>query len=102
MRSFDRSPALLRTTFSDIRAVNIQGSTTGAFTVNTSRIKTVMNACVCALHFRETGERIANWEIVFPNLFFRDDTSDEATTGWLQFLSLFRQIPFEVKTTSSP
>jgi hypothetical protein len=101
VRSFEHSPALLRTTFSDIRAVNIQGTETGAFTVDTRRIKTVMKACVCALHFYETGERIRNWEIVLPNLHLPSGSTDEASTAWLQVLSQLRQITFQVKTTAS-
>src|SRR5260370_35875188 len=95
-RSFARSPALLNTTFADIRAVNVQGIMTGAFTMNTERIKTVMKACVCALHFRETGERKPDWEVVSPNLHFGNDTTEVEAATWYQFMSMFRQIPFTV------
>jgi hypothetical protein len=103
MRSFDHSPALLRTTFSDIRPVNIQRMTTGAFTLNVDRIKNVMAACVRALHFRETGERIFEWEIVLPNLHFSSsDTSEAEAAQWRGFLSLFRLIPFSEQATATP
>jgi hypothetical protein len=102
VRSFDHTPALLQKTFSDIRPVNLQGDTVGLFTVDTARITNVMQACVCALHFRETGERIGKWEIVLPNLSFGKDTTEEESTAWLGFVSMFRQIPFQEKTTTSP
>jgi hypothetical protein len=66
LRSLDHSPALLRSTFSDIRPVRFQGTTIGRFTVDTARIESVMSACVCALHFRETGVRKPNWGIILP------------------------------------
>jgi len=62
LRSFDRSPALLHTTFSDIRGVQFRGMQVGAFTVDTERIKTVVKACIRALHFRETGWRARCFE----------------------------------------
>jgi hypothetical protein len=103
MRSFDHTPALLHTTFSDIRPVNIQGMTTGVFTLDVGRIKNVMAACVRALHFRETGERISDWEIVLPNLHFSSkDTTQAEASRWRDFLSLFRLIPFSEQVTGSP
>lgn len=102
VRSFERSPALLRMTFSDIRAVNIQGIETGAFTVDTERIETVMKACANALHFHGTSERITNWEIVLPNLRLPNDATEAASTAWFQVISLFRQMTFQVKPTASP
>jgi hypothetical protein len=102
LRSFDRSPALLHTTFSDIRGVQFRGMQVGAFTVDTERIKTVVKACIRALHFRETGERQADWEIILPNMRFGGDTSEEEAMRWFQFLSLFGQIPFAVRPTNSP
>lgn len=102
MRSFDRSPALMYKTFADIRPVQLQGGTVGAFTVDTARIANVMRACITALHFLETGERASDWEIILPNLTFQGDVSVEESDAWFEFLSLFQQIPFKVQTTSSP
>jgi hypothetical protein len=102
VRSFAHSPGLLNATFADIRAVNVKGMTTGAFTVDTQRINTVMKACVRALHFRETGQRGLDWQVILPNLFYGSDVTDEAANSWLQFLSMFRQMSFAVQPTNSP
>jgi hypothetical protein len=102
IRSFDRSPALLYKTFADIRPVQLQGSTVGAFTVDTARITNVIRACITAVHFRETGERASDWEIILPNLAFQGDVPAEQSSAWYGFLSLFGQMPFQVQTTSSP
>jgi|SRR6185437_272465 len=103
MRSYDRSPALLHTTFSDIRPVSVEGVQAGAFTANVERIKVVMNACITALHFRETGEKVQNWGIVLPNMQFdTPHTSGEQVQAWQQFLSLFAQMQWEARTTNSP
>ena len=103
MRSFDRTPALLHTSFGDIRPVSIQGMTTGVFTLDVDRIKNVMAACVRALHFRETGERFFSWEILSPNLHFSSaDTTEAEAAMWRELLIMFRQLPFLVQVTSSP
>lgn len=103
MRSLDRTPALLQTTFSDIRPVNIRGMQVGAFTTDVERIKVVMSACLTALHFRETGEKAQRWEIVLPNMGFSSrDTTQEEVGNWRQFLSLFSQMPFQMRAAHSP
>jgi hypothetical protein len=103
IRSFDHTPALLHTTFSDIRPVSIRGMTTGVFTLDVARITNVMTACIRALHFRETGERIYDWELAFPNLHFSSgDATEEEAAGWRESLSVFRRIPFSPQATSSP
>jgi hypothetical protein len=102
MRSFDRTPALLHTTFSDIRPVEIQGMVVGAFTTDVERIRVVMSACLTALHFRETSEKIPSWEVVLPNMGFGNDATHEEAGGWRQFLSLFSRMPFHARETNSP
>lgn len=61
-----------------------------------------MRACITALHFRETGKRESDWEIILPNLAFPDNATVEQSNAWINLLSLFRQMPFQVQTTSSP
>ena len=102
MRSFDRTPALLHTTFSDIRPVKVQGMEVGAFTANIERIEVVMSACLTALHFLETGEQNQQWEIVLPNMSFASDATREGAGARRQFLSLFPQMPFKLRLTDSP
>jgi hypothetical protein len=103
IRSFGRTPALLHTTFSDIRPVNIHGMTSGVFTLDVERITNVMAACIRALHFRETGERVYNWQLVFPNLHFASgDATEEEAASWRESLSVFRRLPFSAQATSSP
>lgn len=102
MRSFDRSPALLNTAFSDIRLVMIRGATCGAFTVDVERIEVVMRACVSALHFHFTGTKRLDWTIVLASLGHSNDVSKEQREPWLNRLSLFHQIPFAASSTSTP
>jgi hypothetical protein len=102
LRSFEHSPALMYKTFSDIRPVNIQEMTAGAFTVDREKVITVMRACIRALHFRETRERVLEWEIILPNPAFTDGVPQEQVAWWHQSLALFSQILFKVRTTNSP
>lgn len=101
-RSFDRSPALLQTTFSDIKPVSIRGAICGQFTINVIRIEAVMRACVGALHFHATGTKRSDWEIVLANLQQDNTASMEQRESWSGVLSLFQKMRFAVKTTSAP
>jgi hypothetical protein len=102
MRSFDHSPKLLNATFADIRPVQINGGTSGVFTINVERVKAVMEACVRAIHFAETSERCGGWEIVVPNLMFKDGVPEIAVNGWMQLLSMLGSLPYSLRTTSNP
>jgi len=102
LRSFHHSPGLLHRTFADIRPVSVRGQTVGLFTVDTDRIQTVMQACVSALHFRETLQRVNKWELVLPNLSFSSDMTEEQVVQWRESLSVFLQIPFQMRTTATP
>jgi hypothetical protein len=101
-RSFERTPALLHTCFPDIRPVNVQGMQVGAFTIDVERIKAVTNACLTALHFRETGEKLERWEIVLPSMGFSNDVTQEETEAWRQLTTMISQLPFRLRATSSP
>jgi hypothetical protein len=62
-----------------------------------------MSACITALHFRETGEKMQRWEIVLPNMGFGNDTTRAEASAWYQqSLSLFSQIPFQLRETTVP
>jgi hypothetical protein len=102
MRSFDHSPKLLNATFADIRPVQINGGISGVFTVDVERVKTVMEACVRAIHFAETSERCSGWEIVVPNLMFKDGVPETTVNGWTQLLSVLGSLPYSLRTTSNP
>lgn len=103
MRSFEHTPALLQTTFSDIRPVSVGGVQVGAFTTDVARVKKVMIACLTALHFRDSGEKVQHWEIVLPNMGFSStDTTPEQVAVWGQFLSLFAQMQFQPRPVQSP
>ena len=101
MGSLEHTPALLHPTFSDIRPVKIQGEKVGAFTMDVNRVKNVMNACRTALHFRETGEKISTWEVVFPNLGLSDATHEEDRL-WREAFSVFSLIPYQARSAGSP
>ena len=62
----------------------------------------MMRACIRALHFRETRERVLGWEIVLPNLAFTDGAPQDQVAWWHLSLALFSQILFRVRTTNSP
>ena len=102
MRSFDRSPKLLNATFADIKPVQINGGISGVFTVDIARVKAVMEACVRAIHFAETSERRSDWEIVVPNLMFKDGVPEITVSGWMQLLSMLGSLPYTLRTTSNP
>jgi hypothetical protein len=102
MRSFDHSPKLLNATFADIRPVQINGGTSGLFTVDVERVKTVMEACIRAIHFSETSEHCSSWEIVVPNLMFKDEVPEDTVSGWMQLLSMLGSLKYTLRTTSNP
>jgi len=102
MRSLDRSPRLLNATFGDIRPVQVNGGTSGLFTVDVDRVKTVMEACVRAIHFAETAERLSAWEIVVPNLMFKDGVPQSTVNGWMQLLSMLGSVAYSLRSTSNP
>ena len=85
-----------------MRPVKVQGMTIGAFPMEIERIENVMQSCVCALHFRRTGERKPDWNIVLASASHPSDAPDVVVQEWLQVLSLFRQISFALQPTNSP
>ena len=60
-----------------------------------------MNACLTALHFRETGEKISTWEVVLPNLGLSDATPEEDRL-WREAFSVFSLVPFQARSVGSP
>lgn len=104
MRSLNRrNAALLYRTFSDIRPISIQGKECGMFTTDVSRIETVMSACLTALHFRETGEKVTAWHVTLPNLgMSTSDVPPEGVAAWRDLLSLFTRMTFQSRQTDSP
>ena len=104
MRSLNRrSSALLHRTFSDIRPIKVGGAECGIFTTDVSRVDAVMTACLTALHFRETGEKVTGWHVTLPNLgMSASDVSPEGVAAWRDLLSLFPRMPFQLRQTDSP
>jgi hypothetical protein len=101
-KSFVNSPNLVYTTFEDMRGVVFEGTLTGVCKVNAKRIERVMSACAGALHFRETGERKAGWDIVFPNLAFDENAEQETIAAWSACLSILGRVRLSKRTTSAP
>lgn len=101
LRSLEHSPALFHKTFSDVRPVIMNGQQVGMFTMDVERVKNVMRACLTALHFRETGEKILNWEVALPNLGLANATPEEVRL-WSQAFSLFSLIPYQARPVGSP
>lgn len=101
-RSFSNSPKLLNATFGDLRSVNFRGVNTGAVTVDLKRVDRVMEACVCALHFRETGQKQSKWEIALPNFLFQNGVPSETVSLWKKVLTRLSQFPYTVRPTNAP
>lgn len=99
--SLEHTPALLRTTFSDIRPVRVKGAEVGVFTMDVNRVKTVMNSILTALHYCETGEKISTWEVVLPNLGLSDATPEEVRL-WREAFSAFSSIPYQTRSVGTP
>ncbi|MGA9021081.1 MAG: hypothetical protein ACLQHT_05415 [Terracidiphilus sp.] len=99
--SLEHTPALLYATFSDIRPIMVDGVEVGAYTMDVDRVKNVMNACLCALNFRETGKKIPTWEVVLPNLGLQNATPEEIKV-WQEAFGIFLQVPYQARTTGSP
>jgi hypothetical protein len=55
--SYDNSPKLFNRTFSDVRAVIVEGDETGAFSVELPRFKRVMKAIAFAMYYFDFGRR---------------------------------------------
>ncbi len=101
VRSPEHAPALLHTTFSDIRPVKVAGHEVGVDTIDANRVKNVMRACLTALHYRETGEKVSTWEVVLPNLGFLAATLKEVRL-WREAISAFWLIPCHSRSMDSP
>ena len=103
MRSFDRRPAMVQTTFPRIRPVMFRGRQVGVFEPDIDRINAVMSACVTALHFLETSEKEQRWEIVLPNMGFSSrNTSQEQIDAWRQVLLHCSQLSWKSRPVNSP
>jgi hypothetical protein len=100
VRSREHAPAQLHTTFSDIRPVKVAGQEVGADTIDVNRVKNVMSACLTAMHFRETGEKVPTWEVVLPNLGFSAATLKEVRL-WREAISAFWLIPCHARSMDS-
>jgi hypothetical protein len=101
-RSFGRSPRLFHKTFEDLQGFVLEGMLTGAAKADIKRMETVMSACICAIHFRETGEQTSSWDVVFPNLGFGKNTAQEAVKAWAEFLPLLGKLRLSKRVTGSP
>jgi len=67
-RSWNRSPKLLTRTFRDFRAVQYEGSETGAFTIDLPRHRRVMEAIAYAIYFATRGRKhYGDWRIFTPS-----------------------------------
>lgn len=99
--SLEHTPALLHTTFGDIRPAKIDGKEVGVYTMDTIRVKKMMNSCLTALHFRETGDKLSNWEVVLPNLGLAKATTEEVRL-WRQAFAVFSLIPYQARAVGSP
>ena len=101
--SLEHNPALLYTSFSDIRPFSINGHTVGAFTLDTDRIDRVIGAIITALHFHDTGEKLVRWHVVSPNRGFNSrNTTPEEMHKWELLMSIFASISYKPRTTGSP
>jgi hypothetical protein len=68
-RSWDYSDALFKQTFHDIRATIVKGEEVGAFSIDLGRVKSVINAIVHALSYRDFGRQyIGDWGIFCASL----------------------------------
>lgn len=101
MRSFEHSPKLLNATFADIRPLQMDGGTVGVFTVDVKRVEAVMEACVRAIHFADTSERLG-WNIIVQNLIFMHGAPEIKVNAWKQLLSILINLPYSLRTTSNP
>jgi hypothetical protein len=67
-RSWNRSPKLLSRTFREFRAVQYEGSETGAFHIDLPRHRTVMQAIAYAIYFTTRGKKhYGDWRIFTPS-----------------------------------
>ncbi len=101
-RSFDRSPKLLNTTFSTMQTVFYEGQLTGVFTLDMARVKNVFEACARAIHFRETEEKHANWEIVMPGLMFAPGNPDPDKQIPANVCEILSKINFAWRLVANP
>jgi hypothetical protein len=76
MRSLDYRPALVGTTFQELRPLWRNGEETCAFTVDLCRLNRVIFAVAQAIHYRDFGEKIRYWDMFCPTL-----QSNESLSG---------------------
>jgi hypothetical protein len=77
-RSFSRSPALLRKTFTELNEVFYRGERTGSFSVDIPRLNRVMSSIASGMYFHTFRFRFyGTWKIFSPSAF----ETDEIRTG---------------------
>lgn len=103
MRSFDRSTPLMIQTFRTMQTVSLgDGTYTGMFTLEMDRLDRVFKAIVCALHYRDTGQRISSWAVISPTLYHQPGVSLEQRTTWEHMLGIFASVPLSARSSANP
>lgn len=68
MRSMERRPAIVDTTFPDLHPIEFGGEQTGYFSIDLHRFNRIMVAIAQALHYRDLGSKVRYWEVFCPTL----------------------------------
>ncbi len=102
LRSFQRSPGLLKRTLAGVQPAVIAGQETTALLADTDRFNSVMMSVVRALHFRDTGEKIAQWAIVPVSFVHGEEVLEKDKQAWGEILELINSVPLQPKQTDNP
>jgi hypothetical protein len=100
--SLDRSPKLLTQTFSTMRPLIYEEQQVGVFRLDLDRLTRVFEACVRAVHYRDTQQKHLNWAIVMPRLGFDTPLPEHQKQNWTRLLEMMQAIPFAKKATANP
>jgi hypothetical protein len=102
LRSLERSPGLLISTFGSMQTIAHEGQITGIFRIDTGRMGQVFESCAKAIHYRDTRNKHRNWAIIAPQLMFAEEVPDQVRSNWDQLIGGLRTISFTRKPVSNP
>lgn len=69
MRSIDRRPHIVSTTFRDLQPIEIEGHQTAAFSVDLPRFDRVITAIARGIHYRAFNEKRRDWDVFCPHFY---------------------------------
>jgi hypothetical protein len=101
--SFENSPRLFRRTFSDVRAVVVDGEEAGVFRIELPRFKRVIKAIAFAMYYHDFGERNeGDFDVFSTSLSSRSHLYHGVPDGYENLRSILESTVFKSMPVPQP